>query len=173
MGFVRVEPSGCWTWIGCMDGSTYNNTRNPRGRYGRFAIVGARENRRSVAAHRASYMLFVGEIPAGKYVCHKCDDPGCVNHEHLFLGTAKQNMDDMWAKGRAAHQQPGYVSPRAGTGLGRGVPGRKGTFVDASCTICFSDMLQGISEFKEAKRPVCSPKCKGTLNSLLMRGVLH
>ena len=53
-----------------------------------------------VKAHRAAYMLFVGEIPEGKQVCHTCDVKNCVNTDHLFVGTQQDNMLDMHKKGR-------------------------------------------------------------------------
>jgi hypothetical protein len=53
-------------------------------------------------AHRHAWELAYGPIPAGKWVLHKCDTPGCVNPEHLFLGTAQDNFDDMLAKERWA-----------------------------------------------------------------------
>lgn len=59
-------------------------------------------NKRLYLAHRVSFVVSVGVIPPGFFVCHACDSPACVNPEHLFIGKQRQNMDDMKAKRRAA-----------------------------------------------------------------------
>jgi hypothetical protein len=76
----------CWNWAGSI---TENN------RYGLFRLNGSQTK-----AHRFCYELWVGEIPDGMCVCHKCDNPKCVNPDHLFLGTQFDNMVDRTDKNR-------------------------------------------------------------------------
>lgn len=61
-------------------------------------------------AHRASWRIFKGEIPKGILVCHHCDVRLCVNPEHLFLGTARDNMRDAATKGRIVTPAANYAS---------------------------------------------------------------
>jgi len=79
------DPDECWEWQG---------SRHPFG-YGTINV-----QRRPVTAHRIAYQFAHGDVPAGLYVLHHCDNPPCVNPAHLFLGTAKDNTEDMMAKGR-------------------------------------------------------------------------
>jgi hypothetical protein len=59
-----------------------------------------RFGRATVLAHRLAYAMHYGVDPAGKFVCHRCDNPPCVNPEHLFLGSPRDNVIDMHKKGR-------------------------------------------------------------------------
>lgn len=57
-------------------------------------------NGRQTYTHRVSYELHVGPIPDGLFILHRCDVPACVNPDHLFVGSAADNVADMMAKGR-------------------------------------------------------------------------
>jgi hypothetical protein len=76
----------CWEWTG----GKYTNG------YGVFHPSGTS----SVSAHRYSYLIYKGDICNNLLVCHSCDNPGCVNPNHLFLGTQSDNMKDMIKKNR-------------------------------------------------------------------------
>ena len=91
--WAKVEKRGadeCWPWTGC---------RLPRGGYGQIgALVDGQW--RSVLASHVAWELHFDPVPAGQCVLHSCDNPPCVNPEHLFLGTYQDNSDDKLAKGR-------------------------------------------------------------------------
>lgn len=76
----------CWLWLGGL---------SPRG-YGKFW------NNGDMRAHRQSWILTHGVIPTGSIICHTCDNPTCVNPQHLFLGTVESNNKDCAIKGRTA-----------------------------------------------------------------------
>jgi hypothetical protein len=86
----KETPTECWEWTGRLN----------RDGYGGFKM-----NHQDLHVHRWS-MKFAGHDIAGKVVCHKCDNPKCVNPDHLFLGTQADNVKDMIAKGR-------YVKPQS------------------------------------------------------------
>jgi hypothetical protein len=98
--FIPEPNSGCWLWTG--HGLPWG--------YGSFALGVPRGE--SVLAHRASYHFYVGPIPDGLLILHRCDVPACVNPDHLFPGTEADNAHDMILKGRGhpapLHQGSGH-----------------------------------------------------------------
>lgn len=95
MDKVSKSPDGCWLWTASVGTSGY----------GRFCLNGKIEK-----SHRVSYTLFIGNIPyvddadgRGTCIMHKCDNPLCVNPDHLFAGSHKDNMRDKSAKGRVVN----------------------------------------------------------------------
>lgn len=86
-----IRQDGCWGWSG-----------NLCKKYGslQFGL-----NKKSITAHRASYLLHKGKIPTKLFVCHTCDNPPCTNPDHLFLGTPTDNVRDMHKKGRQIIQR--------------------------------------------------------------------
>jgi hypothetical protein len=82
---IRGEDE-CWNW-----------KAGKRHGYGAYRL-----GNKQVSAYRYSYEISIGNIKQGMFVLHRCDNPSCVNPKHLFLGTQKDNMEDMTLKGRRA-----------------------------------------------------------------------
>lgn len=86
--FVKKgKQSECWEWQG-----NYLQTG-----YGRIKLKG-----KPHTAHRLSWELHVGSIPPGLFICHRCDNKGCVNPRHLYVGTPMDNFNDSAARGRVS-----------------------------------------------------------------------
>ena len=142
-----VLPSGCWEWTG---------TRNRQG-YGAFSLDGTTTG--VMRANRVSYLLFRGEIPEGLYVCHSCDNTWCVNPEHLFIATPKDNSADRDRKRRGMHQRPGYQPPNKGTSkYERCVDGIG--LVKSTCTYCGAEVwTRGCRVRQYALGHFCNHSC--------------
>lgn len=96
----KNENTGCIEWIRGLNDRGYGMLRVSTGK--------------SMKAHRFAWELVNGKIPDGKMVLHKCDNPPCCNPEHLFLGTQKDNLEDMTRKGRRWPGNPERFGPQDG-----------------------------------------------------------
>lgn len=85
----RRDKEECWEWTGGTDSHGYGTLQ-----------IGTHDKPFPGKAHRISYELHYGSIPDGMLVCHKCDNPPCVNPNHLFVGSYSDNIEDCYAKNR-------------------------------------------------------------------------
>lgn len=85
---LGVSDDDCYIWTA---------SRNKKG-YGTIGIGG-----KTCLSHRVAWVFKHGSIPDGMLICHRCDEPACVNWRHLWIGTNRDNLDDMLKKGRSRH----------------------------------------------------------------------
>ncbi len=86
---AKIPEAGCWLWLRGVQEKGYG------------ILMYEGRNQRT---HRLMWKAVKGDIPIGKLVCHTCDIPCCVNPYHLWLGTPKENSEDMSKKGRVSNQ---------------------------------------------------------------------
>lgn len=87
--FIPEPMSGCWLWLG----------HHNKSGHGKITIADGTKRGRKEYAHRVSWLLFRGPIPDGLHVLHDCDNPFCVNPDHLHLGTHADNMREASERG--------------------------------------------------------------------------
>lgn len=140
---VAVMPTGCWEWTG---------TRNEQG-YGRLWMSTGHR-----AAHRLAAHLWIEGFRYGDFpllVCHRCDNPPCVNPEHLFIGTARDNALDASRKGRLV----GWPGPR---------PGHRAYPVVKPCANCGQEYAPDVDH--RGRSVACSLSCAAELRGRQRRG---
>ena len=90
----EINDNGCWVY-----------KKSASGVYGKV-----RWRCKWYSAHRSSYEAFIGPVPEGKWVCHKCDNPKCINPDHLFIGSASENRRDAIRKNRIPMGEKNHFS---------------------------------------------------------------
>lgn len=109
--YVEKRSAGeCWLWTGTKNNCGY-------GTIGRGGVTPS-GSPRMTTAHRVAWELYRGPIPGGMVICHRCDRPACVNPDHLFVGSQRDNVRDAIAKGR--HFLPRGISRAARPPHGEG-----------------------------------------------------
>ena len=130
--FQKVDKSGnakfpdCWIWTGAPTSKGY----------GSFKYY---QDRPAIGAHVSSHLFHIGEVPKGQLVRHHCDNPPCVNPEHLILGSHSDNMKDMFARGRNGANTKPQTHCRRGHELsvvGVKIQHRKNGKIDRACREC-------------------------------------
>lgn len=146
--------TGCWNW----------DAAKTKTGYGHFRFNGSCHQ-----AHRVSYLLFKGDFDKEKSICHKCDNPACVNPDHLWVGTHEENMLDSISKNRMAFQKEGFVSLKTGkTKYDVMIKGQG--MIKTACSRCGKNAFYVFQSTYQPKHRFCSRTCSAIYFNKLGRG---
>ena len=143
---IKKDENGCWNWIAAFRVNGYGCIK---------------VDRKLLSAHRVSYILFRGEIPNGLLVCHICDNRGCVNPSHLFLGTYKDNWRDAVEKGKIDENRLVFFPKKYATH-----PSTTHYRNGCRCAECTALQVAKVNEWRSKKRALMTVPSEGPISSI-------
>jgi len=147
LGKIEIN-NECWEWQGATNNHGYGTMKITN-------LQGSDEGRKTCYVHRMSYLCHNNEFPSDQLVCHTCDNPICINPDHLFLGSNQDNMNDMKSKNRqGTNNTIHYGNNHAGKkviadGIEYKSFSEAGRALGVSCTMIRKRVKNGVKGYKK------------------------